>query len=143
MTRIDKVFVIGCSVAFIGTVTALWAHQQQPTFHLSPTQIDQILKTPRMSDEEIQQSHLAAVRAQAEYETALKCQPNMGKFSSLHTGMSMSEILNIMGCAGSMLSSSTIAGYRTDMFEWQGSPGNMNVMFQNGRLISKAQSGLR
>jgi len=45
---------------------------------------------------------------------------------------------------GTEMSRSDIAGYTTVMYSWQGPGlGNMNAMFQNGRLVTKAQFGLR
>lgn len=38
-----------------------------------------------------------------------------------------------------------MAGITTVMFMWEGTSfgGNMNAMFQNGKLVTKAQFGLR
>ena len=66
-------------------------------------------------------------------------------FNRLHEGMSYQEVVSILGSSGELLSSSDPAGIETEMYQWEGvgSLGaNMNAMFQNGRLVSKAQFGL-
>jgi hypothetical protein len=42
------------------------------------------------------------------------------------------------------MSSSNVAGYQTVMYGWNAWTGaGMNAMFQNGKLVTKAQFGLR
>jgi hypothetical protein len=60
-------------------------------------------------------------------------------------GMSLTRVSEVIGCKGETLSKSELAGTTTAMYQWRaqdGSFGNMNVMIQNGGLISKAQFGL-
>ena len=65
------------------------------------------------------------------------------EFDQIREGMSYEEAARIIGASGELQSSSEIAGYRTVMYSWMNSNGsNMNAMFQNGRLINKAQFGL-
>lgn len=67
-------------------------------------------------------------------------------YSQLRTGMTYKEVIRILGREGVEISRNDLAGYTTVMYQWEGegSPGaNMNAMFQNGRLIQKAQFGLR
>jgi hypothetical protein len=67
----------------------------------------------------------------------------MRNFLRVRTGMSFDEVTAILG-AGEELSHSDIAGYSTTMYAWKNRNGsNMNLMFQNGSVISKAQFGLR
>jgi hypothetical protein len=67
----------------------------------------------------------------------------MQDFLSVRTGMSLEEVTAILG-SGTELSRSDIAGYSTVMYSWKNRGGsNMNVMLQNGRVVSKAQFGLR
>ncbi|RWE60638.1 MAG: hypothetical protein E5V24_12620 [Mesorhizobium sp.] len=51
----------------------------------------------------------------------------------------------IQWCEGEELSSSEFGGYETVMYIWDGNGfgGNMNAMFQNGAMVSKAQFGLK
>ena len=69
----------------------------------------------------------------------------LAKFSRLDTGMSYSQAEDIIGFPGTEQSSSDIAGTRTVMYAWASPDGmaNMNAMFQNDKLVTKAQFGLK
>ena len=66
------------------------------------------------------------------------------EFNQLQDGMSRAQVAEIVGSPGEVISESTIAGYTTVMVSWEGSSlaSNANAMFQNDKLISKAQFGL-
>lgn len=68
-------------------------------------------------------------------------------FAALKTGMSYAEVVEILGRKGEVLSESSIAEIHTVMFGWKADKGglgaNMNVLFQNDKLVSKAQAGLK
>jgi hypothetical protein len=80
---------------------------------------------------------------------------SLADFLEIRVGMSMSEVTAILG-AGELLSYSEVpaiavagerytplAGNVTSMYGWKNpGGGNMSVMFQNGRVVSKAQAGL-
>ncbi len=71
---------------------------------------------------------------------------NMKNYSKLQSGMSYEEVVAILGQNGEEISSNDIAGYKNVMYKWNGDSGfgaNMNAMFQNGKLIQKAQYGLQ
>jgi hypothetical protein len=65
-------------------------------------------------------------------------------FDRIETGMSYPEVVSILGKSGEELSRVELAGIVTVMYSWKKplSVGNMNAMFQNGKLVSKAQFGL-
>jgi hypothetical protein len=74
----------------------------------------------------------------------------MANYNRLKTGMTYAQVAKVLGKEGTELGSSDIAGSRTVIHQWNGhglgariSGANMNTMFQNGKLIQKAQSGLR
>jgi len=70
----------------------------------------------------------------------------LANFNRLQDGMSYDEAVAILGVEGRLLSQTDLAGIQTVMYSWtgEGSIGaNMNAMFQNGKLISKAQFGLK
>ena len=67
------------------------------------------------------------------------------EFNQISTGMSQADVEAIIGGAGQLISENEIAGTRTQMFQWEGEGGfgaNANAMFQDGKLIQKAQFGL-
>jgi hypothetical protein len=75
---------------------------------------------------------------------------DQSKYGNVHEGMSYSEVVSIVGNSGSETSSNHTEGIKgvmesidTKSYSWQNSDGsNMMVIFQNDKLISKAQFGL-
>lgn len=68
----------------------------------------------------------------------------LAEYEQVREGMTYEQVRDIIGASGQELSRSDIAGYTTVMYSWSNSNGsNMNAMFQNGRLVNKAQFGLR
>ncbi|HMU33877.1 MAG TPA: DUF3862 domain-containing protein [Pyrinomonadaceae bacterium] len=70
----------------------------------------------------------------------------MANYSKLKTGMKYAEVVKILGEEGEELSSNEIGGTKTVMYKWDGAAGwgaNMNAMFQNDKLVSKSQFGLK
>jgi hypothetical protein len=65
------------------------------------------------------------------------------EFDRIKEGMTYEDVVKIIGASGEQQSSSDIAGYKTVMYSWMNSNGsNMNAMFQNGKLVQRAQFGL-
>jgi len=73
----------------------------------------------------------------------------LDEFNKIETGMSYEEVVNIIGAEGTVLSESDITGdgkYKTTIYSWDGNGmlgANANVTFQGGKVISKAQFGLK
>lgn len=70
---------------------------------------------------------------------------SLATYNQIQSGMSYQEVTNILGQEGKELSRVEIPGTPTTvMYEWKGFGGlkNMNAMFQNDALVSKAQFGL-
>jgi hypothetical protein len=66
------------------------------------------------------------------------------QYDRIRDGMSYEQVLDVIGTDGQELSRSNMAGYSTVVYSWTNPNGsNMNAMFQNDRLINKAQFGLR
>ena len=85
----------------------------------------------------------SSVAESSNYRTAQPLVVTRADYESVRTGMSYEQVLSIVGTPGVELSRSDIAGYTTVMYSWKNSNGsNMNAMFQNGRLVNKAQFGL-
>jgi hypothetical protein len=62
----------------------------------------------------------------------------------IQNSMTYEQVQAIIGTAGEEISRSNIAGYSTVMYSWKNWNGsNMNAMFQNDQLVTKAQFGLR
>lgn len=71
---------------------------------------------------------------------------NLEKFNKIQTGMTYQQVVDIIGEDGTVLSESEIANIKTTIYSWygEGSIGaNANVTFQNGKVTSKAQFGLK
>jgi hypothetical protein len=68
----------------------------------------------------------------------------LAAYMRIENGMSYEQVREIIGRDGQEISSSNIAGYLTVMYSWKNWNGsNMNAMFQNDQLVTKAQFGLR
>jgi hypothetical protein len=68
----------------------------------------------------------------------------MDEFNQIQMGMSQDQVTAIVGGAGELLSQSDLVGIHTEMRMWDGPSlgANANVMFQDGKVITKAQFGL-
>lgn len=68
----------------------------------------------------------------------------MDNYMRVQTGMSYTEVVQILGKHGTESSRGDVAGFQTVLYTWQADGvGSMNAMFQNGKLIQKAQFGLK
>lgn len=69
----------------------------------------------------------------------------LSQYYSIKSGMTYNQVVSILGSPDEELSRVELSGYSTVMYMWEGNSngGNMNAMFQNGKLISKAQFGLK
>jgi hypothetical protein len=65
-------------------------------------------------------------------------------YDRIQTGMTYSEVTTTLGRDGQELSRNELAGIVTVMYQWTNEDGsNMNILLQNGRVVQKAQFGLR
>lgn len=69
----------------------------------------------------------------------------MSGFKQLQNGMTYSEVVEILGQEGEELSSGKIGDIETAIYTWKAGflGANMNAMFQDNKLITKAQIGLK
>jgi len=70
---------------------------------------------------------------------------NMQNYLKLQNGMTYEQVVGILGEEGEEMSSNEIGGTRTVMYMWKAKGfggSNMNAMFQDNALITKAQFGL-
>lgn len=69
----------------------------------------------------------------------------LDEFNAISDGMTYAQVVAIVGGEGQVLSESSIAGFHTVMYGWDGAGSlgaNANVMFQNDAMQTKAQFGL-
>jgi hypothetical protein len=73
---------------------------------------------------------------------------SLDEFNQIKTGMTYDEVVSIIGSKGELLSESDLgigSEYVTTMWMWEGKGSigaNANVMFQDGKVVNKAQFGL-
>lgn len=68
----------------------------------------------------------------------------MDGYNRVKTGMTFDQVTEIIGKPSQEMSRNELAGTETVMYSWEGNLGaNMNAMFQNNKLVQKAQFGLR
>lgn len=70
----------------------------------------------------------------------------LDKFNRIQTGMTPEEVKEIVGGLGTVASESEMAGYKTVILQFDGSGSigaNANITFQNGKVVQKAQAGLK
>lgn len=71
----------------------------------------------------------------------------LAEFEKITAGMTYAQVVEIIGGPGKEMSRMQMAGVPTTVtYAWdgEGSPGaNMHATFQSGRLVTKAQFGLR
>ena len=66
------------------------------------------------------------------------------EYDQVIVGMTYTEVKEIIGAPGEELSKNNMAGFTTVMYSWVNSNGsNMNAIFQDNRLVQKAQFGLQ
>jgi hypothetical protein len=66
------------------------------------------------------------------------------KYDQIANGMTYQKVVDIIGNPGTEVSRTEIAGMTAATYSWQNSNGsNMILLFQEDRLTSKAQFGLR
>ncbi len=56
--------------------------------------------------------------------------------------MTYSQVIDIVGRPGELLTESEVADIHMAMYQWQNGIANMSVMIQDGRVVSKTQVGL-
>ncbi len=67
------------------------------------------------------------------------------QYNAIETGMTYEEVVEIMGGDGSLLSDTEIAGSTSQIYMWNGNSfgANANITFSDGKVIAKAQVGLK
>ncbi|MBP3705784.1 MAG: DUF3862 domain-containing protein [Clostridia bacterium] len=74
---------------------------------------------------------------------------SLEEFNKIETGMTYKEVCDIVGGEGTIASSVDVGigdEYKTEIYQWTGDGSigaNANVTFQAGKVVSKAQIGLK
>jgi opacity protein-like surface antigen len=66
------------------------------------------------------------------------CEVNLDQYNQLKVGMRYSQIVEILGCEGTLTFSAKGAGYKFENYNWEG----MHVTLSSGSLNSKGHTGL-
>ena len=85
---------------------------------------------------------LSAITALAELGIPLQHGVTLKQYKEIEPGMTKEEVFAILGEPDQELSKTEIAGHTGAMYMWVGryeDGGNMNVLFQDGRVVTKAQ----
>jgi hypothetical protein len=87
---------------------------------------------------------LSDPEAVVELATGANAGITMANYQRLQTGMSYAQACAILGKAGTETSQGNIVGSTTVIYEWKGDGmANMNAMFTDDKLVTKAQYGLK
>lgn len=70
----------------------------------------------------------------------------LAKFNSIQTGADCTQLAQVVGAPGKVQADSDVGGIKTTVYMWQGEGdlgANASVTCQNGKVVTKAQAGLR
>jgi hypothetical protein len=122
-----------CLVAIIGFAVLSSTRETQPTAAIEDTKPAEPIPAEKT--------------AKPTEKPAATWKMTMAKYNALQTGMTYQEAVKIIGKEGEEQSRNDIAGITTVMYQWQNTSladlGGANAMFQNGKLIQKAQFNLK
>jgi Domain of Unknown Function with PDB structure (DUF3862) len=66
------------------------------------------------------------------------------EYKKIKNGMSYDEVKKIIGQDGEEISNTSAGGFKTVMYQWMNADGtNAEVMFQNDKVDTKSQFGLK
>jgi len=87
----------------------------------------------------------AAPQNRAQPAAAPQTGVTLANFSRLRDGMTYSQVVEILGREGTLVSAVTVLGMTTRTYGWEGNAflSRATVTFTNGRLSMQMQSGLR
>ena len=74
-----------------------------------------------------------------------KCYITLEEFNKIKSGMTYKQVVDIVGCDGTVVSESTVMGSKMTIYSWYGKDGisNANVNINDNKLINKTQIGLK
>jgi hypothetical protein len=81
-----------------------------------------------------------------DFEPNLNC-ASLAKYHRIEHGMVYIDAILILSCPGEEVASTSVGGFNTVIVRFESERpnhnGHMNLTFQNGRVVGKAQVGLR
>lgn len=94
-------------------------------------------------DQEVAQNSDGKTVEQKEGKSQTKSNINYENFLAIEMGLTLDDVVALLGKEGTEDTSSEIAGMSTAMYSWSEGLSNMNVTVQDGIIIGKAQVGLK
>lgn len=84
-------------------------------------------------------------KAQAGILESPKANVTLAMYDSIKNDMSYNEVVSIFGTDGALMSTAKLLDTETVIYMWDGTTlgGNCNVTFQDGKVVAKAQFGLK
>jgi hypothetical protein len=82
----------------------------------------------------------------ARANAASDCEVSLAQYKRLQNGMNYSAVVSLLGCEGEEFASTGEGKFQTDGYAWDGKGSlgaNVMVMFQGGKLMMRAQFGLK
>ncbi len=127
---IGFVFLFGLGVLVLAAAIGIWWVSQ------SRSNEETVESVPKKPTEKSESEPKPA-------STAKKGAVTMENYKKVKNGMSYEEVVEILG-EGEEISSTNVAGYSTSSYMWKpGTFSNVTLTFQNNKLISKFQMGLK
>jgi hypothetical protein len=150
MKKVLKVLgiIIG-GIIVIGIIGSLVSNgnDKTTTTKEQPVKVEQTQPTTTTPQQDTTQQQQPAAPTPAP-APAKKTSITKADFDKMQTGMTYEQVVQTIGVEGELMSESGDKGtqYYTVMYKWNGSGNlgaNANAMFQGGKMISKAQFGLK
>jgi hypothetical protein len=140
-----KAFLIICGAVMLLTVVVSWAtlatgdsshKRHQPAL----AAIRSTAPVPKQSEVSTRVWHSSPEPTPFRGDKAGFPVVSKADYDAIQTGMSYSTVSGMIGSPGEETARSGLAGYSTIVYVWKNPNGsNMNAMFQNDHLVTKAQ----
>lgn len=140
-----------------GVFLGLWILSQFSMFYFLPTKFT--VENESIKQEEVNQTEPTLEERKASIERieklvdrldrtygGMSSKITLDEYNKIEMGMTHQQVKNIVGGAGKITAQSEVAGISSVVVEFEGSGdmgANANVTFQDGRVVAKAQYGLR
>lgn len=151
--KLFGVWIIGCVMLYFLPVNNNNKKQAQDTPQTQQEQtatpkVDKTSPKEKTLEEQkadIERAEQLIERLDREYG-GMSPKMTLDEFNRIEMGMTHEQVKDIVGGAGKITAKSEVAGITTAVVEFKGSGSvgaNANVTFQDGRVVAKAQYGLK